>query len=529
MNLLYNTSGLLRQKSLYIIGLIGFGGLLFYTIPSYYYSQFGESQSPVELDERNLSEIWDFSIETDGVNLFYDTLLLTPLQPNPYSNLNRVFKQEVINENLYMMTEEMPGQVFKYGTDGTFKGVIGSTNSQGMSRNFTFDICPESGNIIIANTLNSTIKIYSPKGELLRKKEPDFFFIDFKYFSSTSNFLFLIIQPDPGFSISQHHKLYLADSNITIIDSLFPFTPNQLHKELGVSRSLKQNPNKANKVFFADMLLGEIYEIDDNGNKTLAYKVEDGIENRADSLSALNPNNLNNQDVNNNLKFYSIFDYHPGSNLLAVAKTSLEGPRKNLIFSKDHGTGLKFARGIRSTGPFLEGHPFMFHFGIIDFMKDDTIGTIISPDLWSFMKPTLTDPSIVLDHTIHLPDSIEYPILKMAVLKESFFDEEALSYSRLIDKSESSNNDSGQKSDYFLYPNPTTGFVQVGTHSSQNKEDLRNMTVKIFNINGELLGEFPAESKIDLRQLAIRTGTYLFSLENELGEQITSRPFLYHY
>ncbi|TVR86834.1 MAG: hypothetical protein EA411_09535 [Saprospirales bacterium] len=250
----------------------------------------------------------------------------------------------------------------------------------------------------------------------------DFHFLNFKYFSDADRYLMHIPMSDPGLSGNHKHQVYLMDNQFDVVESMFKLTFNQPEREYNISNALKRVPNDGKHIYFAELLSGDIYKIDDQGSFELAFKVEDGIVNREDSLISIDPEFPDISDLWHNRKFYSILDYELGDSLIAINKVRKEGFRGNLIFSQESGQGLKFPGGIYGESEALHGKEFIFHFSSVDFFHDNGIASVIQPDLWNFVLEGVNDSLVSMNLFSHISQPATFPVLKIAVLKDVIVD-----------------------------------------------------------------------------------------------------------
>ncbi|TVQ43018.1 MAG: 6-bladed beta-propeller [Saprospirales bacterium] len=456
---------------------------------------------------------YDNSVLFDGYNStnfndFFEELYYIRLDSNPYSPLDAVDKIRFINDTFYVTDVNFRGKVFLYSALGEFINKIGFNPSLNLSGNTFFEKCIDSGHLIIGYPDEQKLLIFSNDGDLVSQDSVGFYFDNFVYNSMLKRYIFHTHMPNPGFYDNLNHQLVLTDSNFTIIRKHFPKQYN-ITKEFNATYAIQKPIDSGDFVYFADFFNGKIYELDFKGNEKLIFKIEDGIENRQDSLIMMDAEFPSYEVVMHNKKFYPFTEYYINEDFLLLSNYFEQRVRTHVVFSRETLNGYRFANNIPIN---LEsGHQFNFHFETPTSVIGSYFVRFRSPRTWNQIISFLPD-SIDISH---LPDSIASgPIMKLFKYNRTLIGIDDSADRRL-------NPDFQNKSQNVkitCYPNPTSGILTVESTPSVSSD---HFIVKIFSLDGIKLGVIKGEKTIDFPSLGLNYGTYILQFStSEDGETI---------
>ena len=339
-------------------------------------------------------------------NDFFSEIQYLVFESIPYSPLDVIDQLRIINDTFYVTDINSRGRIFLFTEYGEFINKVGFEPQINASGETFFEKCNDSGHLIIGYPDEQSLMKFSNDGDFVSRDSVGFYFGNFVYNSNLNRYLFHTYMPYPGFSDSLNHQVVLTDSNFTVIDKHFP-RPYNISKEFNVTYAVQRSNESADYVYYADFFNGEIYELDSSGNKKLIYKIEDGIEDRQDSVLMLNAEFPSYEVVMHNKRFYPFTGYYVNEDFLILFNYFEQRVRTHVVFNRETLNGNRFASNIPIN---LESwNRFNFHFETPVSAVENQFIQFRSVRSWSQMLDFLPD-SIDISHLPH--PTAEGPVLK---------------------------------------------------------------------------------------------------------------------
>nr|MBS0037401.1 6-bladed beta-propeller [Saprospiraceae bacterium] len=495
------------MKNISYIGLLAITGLVLGTGYILNSISMEEESATYKLLEFDSVEIFQ-SYHDKDYNDFFEEIHYISLDTNPYSPFRSVINVVKVNDTLYITDINSKGVVYKYTNSGEFLDKIGIGSTIQPSGITDFDICRQSGDLLIGDGNERTMHRFSSTGELLSTDTLGFYFGNFRYSKAEGRFIFHTYMPEPGFSDSLNHQIAIVDSSFQILDLLFPKGGYILAQEYNIIKSFRSACPDCDYIYYGDFYKGEIYRVYFDGSTELEYVVIDGIENRDDSLIAINPLSPNYETTMHNKSFYPMTDFGITEDFIILQNYLNQQTTTTVVFSREHLSGTRFVNNIPMN--IASSGPFNFHFERPRIVMGDYFVTVKSADRWNNVISHLNDS---IDLSMLPSPATSGPVLKMfKYAVDSIVNFNAGSGGqRLV--GEPSASASILIEDLTVSPNPTTGVLNI-TLEGMNLSDLR---IDVANQNGVLIATYMGKSSIDLSENNIPAGNYILLFNEKTG------------
>lgn len=310
--------------------------------------------------------------------------------------------------------------------------------------------------VMIGDNENRIVTKYDRNGNIVRKYNTDFYFIDFNYSFSSKKFIFYTPLISNFSNSEQKYSIVITDESMKPLKQIFP-----LDETLANYTPLFSNcfQTVGEKTYFAPLLSSKIYEISYDGSITEVIDL--GIESsiiKNKILSFINGKEMSPDMMLEINKIVPIYRYWIGDEVITIEK-GFNRKMHLLIVQKKSGKSVTVLPSIKITN---YGKDFKFAFIKPHSVTKDGFVSLLSYDECKFVAAELQRTGSKIP--AYLRDALSLQQGLLMVYKVNFeylYDHSTFDLSAILNQNYPIEEKKRVISGIKIFPNPSTGIINV--------------------------------------------------------------------